>query len=1011
METEAILRLKKSKLYLSLLKKEEEDHQLSSKLLKIVEEVAPLLQRIPENMKEYTLHDSSHSAKIVEIMGKILPDEVLNNLNTIEITLLILSAYLHDIGMTCEKEEKEKIISSDEEYNILFKSNLDKFQKYEQYLAENNHRNATFIQDQIFTEYLRRKHVERSSDYISDKLAQGELCLNYNSIPFYKTLGKICDAHGEPVKSLYDIKKWPKQTLVGEKIVNVQFISLILRLGDILDLDSERTPKVIYEFVNPEDPISIIEWQKHRSVLGSSIGSNQILFESECSSPEVERALRQFMDWIEIERKETMELLKTYSPEEKAKYFLSLNDPVSKDRIHSDGTYIYGDLAFNLDFHRIMSLLMGQKLYRDSTTAVRELIQNSLDAIKVRMVIYEKKKEKFDPLVKITLTDSALVIEDNGIGMDESIFKDFFLQIGKSYYSSPRFYSKHSGIDVTSEFGIGILSVFMLASSINIESRKEPDDPINPFLPICYDIPTAHSFIIQREGQRKEIGTQITLKLLGQNPFKNKSLINILEEIIPNPPFPIATNENGVEVIYNGKNNVSISFLDYKKENTSEILRKIKYYDTQWNSLFTHGLFSVNFNESPNAIEGISGNLLIVNSNPVNYYGTLSGCVCQRNFSVGFPGTNDEKFSIKLTDSILGLFPKWISGFSVLNFTSKSCLSLSPERSEFIIDEKYKIIKSKIEEKIIVSYKSHFDEFIKNNGEGEFVIYLDFLYSAGFFGIDLEDRSHPSEKAKAFLKEYVSFPVLQDDGSLKRIKAKDLFLKNNIGVIYDRYNKNDIKKLIDFKRSNDLEIVFINEVNFRNGRNDTLLESLMGSREHFLKPLKLLLKPLPDSPINLIKFNNKDCQNVLNREYDIFDAISNSDSIVTDLPVVFALRGTYIYPQFNSTHPLISFLFDKNKKDVEYEDVKNALVHSIVKTINESVSKFKESDDKELMKVAYGNDTIEITKGILGKDKELLDRLKVVFKELHSIAKQKGMIEKSAQMPLLTIEDLPWYWI
>jgi len=690
MSTEAILRLQKSKLFSQLKDKEEaeKDHQLSSKLLLIVKVVTPLLERISENMQEYTLHDSAHSAKIVEIMGKILPDEVLANLNIIEISLLILSAYLHDIGMTCDKKDRENIIANDNEFKILFKSNSDKFHKYELYLNNGNHRAATFIQDQVFTEYLRTKHVERSAHYIATHLSQGELNLLYNQIPFYKILIKICDGHGEPVKHLYDTQKWPKQTLVGEKIVNVQFISLVLRLADIMDLDSERTPKVIYEFVNPEDPISILEWKKHRSILGTSIGTTQVLFEAECSSPEVERALRQFIDWIEIERKETNDLLKTYGAEDKLRYFLLLKDPITKDRIYSDGSYVYSDLSFRLDFHRIMSLLMGQKLYKDSTTAVRELLQNSIDAIKVRTRIYEEKTENFNPFIKISISDSIMKIEDNGVGMDESIFQEFFLQIGKSYYSSPKFYSRYTGIDVTSEFGIGILSVFMIASSFTIESRREPEDPNNPFAPIYYDIPTAHSYIIQRKGGRREVGTCITLKLIESNPLKNKSTLSILEEIIPNPPFPIFIDQDGVEICYRGKKAALIPPIAYNRESISEFLDSINYSDTHWRVPYTHSLLNVDFNTEPDGLGDINGNMIIINVNPINYYGRLFGHVCQKSFAVGFPETKEEKFEIKITESISSLFPKWLSGFSTLNLIGKSCLSITPERSDFIIDEK-----------------------------------------------------------------------------------------------------------------------------------------------------------------------------------------------------------------------------------------------------------------------------------------------------------------------------------
>ncbi|QDZ60776.1 hypothetical protein EVD19_09100 [Elizabethkingia meningoseptica] len=104
-----LTRLKQTKIY-STLKNNEDSDKILPTVDKIVDFISPLLHKIPENMPEFTLHDPNHSNKIIEIMGKIIPEAVIQNFNSIELSLLILSAYLHDIGMTCDKLEKENII-------------------------------------------------------------------------------------------------------------------------------------------------------------------------------------------------------------------------------------------------------------------------------------------------------------------------------------------------------------------------------------------------------------------------------------------------------------------------------------------------------------------------------------------------------------------------------------------------------------------------------------------------------------------------------------------------------------------------------------------------------------------------------------------------------------------------------------------------------------------------------------------------------------------------------------
>ncbi len=145
------------------------------------------------------------------------------------------------------------------------------------------------------------------------------------------------------------------------------------------------------------------------------------------------------MAWIEIERKETMFLLKAYNDEISKKHYLELNEEVLADRIKNDGSYVYNDLKFSIDYKRVIELLIGERLYKNPVVAIRELIQNSVDAINIREQIFKTKAEYFRPFIKLTLEEDTFIIEDNGLGMDEFIFENYFLQAGKSYYSSKDF--------------------------------------------------------------------------------------------------------------------------------------------------------------------------------------------------------------------------------------------------------------------------------------------------------------------------------------------------------------------------------------------------------------------------------------------------------------------------------------------------------------------------------------------------------------------------------------------
>ncbi|HLL60471.1 MAG TPA: hypothetical protein VK338_02040, partial [Candidatus Nitrosocosmicus sp.] len=81
-----------------VLKLKEKNIDLYNNLMSVHEKVEPLLnKRISQVFKYYTLHDINHSVRIMDYMGKLVPD--LDQLNAFELVLLAYSALLHDIGM------------------------------------------------------------------------------------------------------------------------------------------------------------------------------------------------------------------------------------------------------------------------------------------------------------------------------------------------------------------------------------------------------------------------------------------------------------------------------------------------------------------------------------------------------------------------------------------------------------------------------------------------------------------------------------------------------------------------------------------------------------------------------------------------------------------------------------------------------------------------------------------------------------------------------------------------
>ena len=54
---------------------------------------------------DFTLHDDGHAYRVAQRMVEIMPPETLDGLTPYELAFLLLSAYLHDIGMTPEQRK------------------------------------------------------------------------------------------------------------------------------------------------------------------------------------------------------------------------------------------------------------------------------------------------------------------------------------------------------------------------------------------------------------------------------------------------------------------------------------------------------------------------------------------------------------------------------------------------------------------------------------------------------------------------------------------------------------------------------------------------------------------------------------------------------------------------------------------------------------------------------------------------------------------------------------------
>jgi hypothetical protein len=81
-------------------RKKTQDDEIATLLKSVLPNIQKLLSEAHTSPPDFTLHDAGHAARVAQRMTWIIPADVLPKLTTYELGLLLLSAYLHDIGMT-----------------------------------------------------------------------------------------------------------------------------------------------------------------------------------------------------------------------------------------------------------------------------------------------------------------------------------------------------------------------------------------------------------------------------------------------------------------------------------------------------------------------------------------------------------------------------------------------------------------------------------------------------------------------------------------------------------------------------------------------------------------------------------------------------------------------------------------------------------------------------------------------------------------------------------------------
>lgn len=520
-----------------------------------------------KNMPEFTLHDEEHIFNMLFIIGKLVPKSTLEYMSIPDLMLTILAVFLHDVGM-CPSEnhirawknqlnsdEKEKYDNETEKFKrfrMTFTQQIDEINSLNN---ANEYSKAQLLEDYIVTEYIRTTHADRARRIIAEDW-KGKI--KYHDTDLTAELAEICFSHNEDYTYLLNIETM--KLCDTDTFLCVPFVAVLLRLSDIIDFDPKRTPSVLFSHLAVNNPVSLSEWRKHQAINAWSITPKNLIFSAQCSHPAIEATIRQFCNLIDDELRNCTLILSNinsdYVEEAISNYKISLPARVDKRKISAmkdiatgKPIYRYHDTKFTLSKKQVIDLLMGTKLYGKPEVALRELLQNSIDACLLRQKMSEKWGDNYQPEITVSFYKENgidyLCVADNGIGMNQHIIDNYYTNIGCSYYKSKEFYELMAEINSSfkpiSKFGIGILACFMVCDSLEVNTRRvtsryQFDDSLK------VSVEGYESLFTITDSERAEPGTDTRLKLRKLHPWNemnNEKFIESIKNLIPLPPFEI----------------------------------------------------------------------------------------------------------------------------------------------------------------------------------------------------------------------------------------------------------------------------------------------------------------------------------------------------------------------------------------------------------------------------------------------------------------------------------------
>ncbi len=465
---------------------------LKQKFLDLREKVALLVAQIATDLPGLTVHDVTHLDALWETASLIAGPE--QTINPAEAYVLGASIMLHDAGM-CLAAYPEGLASIKE--TTEWKDTITSLLKRESGGAASEARILNPPDAVVRTAIagvLRLLHAKRAKElpFMEWKSPNGStepLIEDLNLRAFYgPVIGNIAYSHHVSVgqlEALLGSRLGAFSAFPSEWTVDAIAIACLLRTADAAHIDDRRAPRFLKALIRPQG-VSDAHWTFQGKLAKARVEADALVYTSgpEFALPDAEAWWLCFdtIQMIDSELRGVDVLLENTSRDRfVAKRVRGAESPTALAAYVRTKGWTPVDTQLRVsDVPRLVRLFGGAHLYgNDLRIPIRELVQNSSDAIRARRLVQGLDSNHGKITVSVLSDPDGywLVVEDDGIGMSERTMTESLLDFGRSFWTSDAIKTEFPGLvakgmTATGRFGVGFFSVFMLGDFVRVTSCR-----------------------------------------------------------------------------------------------------------------------------------------------------------------------------------------------------------------------------------------------------------------------------------------------------------------------------------------------------------------------------------------------------------------------------------------------------------------------------------------------------------------------------------------------------------